>query len=294
MKKFLKGSMCITMSIILLFVSSITSFATQEEPIDEYIYTISGKESIVRVLLDNEDEKIVERKTEDGRIIITTYDKVRNTLTREELSNEKNRLFQNNIKNNIISIDLNEKNYSNETLSKSNIISPNSIEEEFTEEFKGSLYGTYSFHRRDFVGSSIHLVYLTLSIRNDSLYTGALNNYNTSDKNIISRGENFKYNVKNADKLGGTYNDDLSESMMVYGSTKSFSSIKSFVVNTTLGLAQSIKSHNSAAYEDAFFDLLFTFSDVAIPFTSFAIRGAVVSANVHNCNQIFEGIKNSI
>ncbi|GAB6087945.1 hypothetical protein [Alkaliphilus crotonatoxidans] len=282
MKKTNKASISI-LTVILLLVSILPTFASNDN-LETYSYSIAGDKGIIRVVVDNGNEKVVERTTADGRIIVTIFDKINNKLIREEKANG---IFR-KITNSRIEIDLST------IEDNSNIITPTSIEEEFEETFRSSIFGTYIFKRRDVVTSSNHLVYLDLSIKNDSLYSGGLLYSNSSDRYIINKGEDFKYNVKNADTFGTNFNFDLSEAMTLAGTTKSLSAIQSFVALTSVGLANSIQSFYASDYEAAFLDLLFAFTDVAIPYSSFAVKGAVVSANVHNCNAIFKQIKDLI
>lgn len=273
--------MKITVLIVILLLTSIIPTFAISNNFTAYSYTVAGDESIIRIIVDNDSERVVERITTDGTVLITTYDKINNTLMREEKNND---MFDKS-SNKRIEIDLN-------IIEERDNITPSSIDEETEEFFRSSIFGTYMYRRTDIITSLNHDVHLQLSIKDDSLISRPLVYSNPTDRHIITKGLDFRYFVINADLFGNNYSNDLSEAMFLAGSVKGHSEIRSFVTLVSIGLAQSIQSANSRDYEGAMLDFLFTFTDVAIPFTSFALRGSVVAVNVYNCNDVFNQIKN--
>lgn len=276
-----KRMLSLSIIMIILFSSFTVSFADTKSISN---FTIRGTDYSLIVLQDDNEKRIVKTITSDGNEILGTFDKINKTITIENGVNKSNamRTFASNGSNEIV-IDLKSSKQS------SSIITPYHVGDEVilsTSTLFGSLY-----YRAEYVNE-----WVTYNFKTDDDYvnTGAVNTQDPSQKNIIRNGDAFKYNVENADTFGGNFKKDLTTDLITNGTMKSDSEIKDFVENTGYGLAKSVASSDDKDYEAPLLTALFAFTDVAISYVSYLIKGCVAYANIHNCNTIIDAVKDLI
>lgn len=263
--------------MIMLLTTIVPSFALESND-SPYVYTRDGVEHTVKVIVDNNKERVVERTDSDGNTFITTYDKINNMIIREEKANGLN---AQSVSEPVI-MDLNVYN-SNHT------VSPRHIEDDVEVIYRGTIFKDHYYRRRDIVTSVSHSVWYNLTIDDDSIATPALNPSNSSDATTIRRATYFRDDIEMLDSRGSSFAGGIVVEVL----TMDLSTAKSFVVGTSLSLSNSYQSTRSGDYEDAVFDALYAFTNVIFPF-SIIIDGALSCAAAQNAKNSFNLIKQSL
>ncbi|ABR46847.1 hypothetical protein Amet_0621 [Alkaliphilus metalliredigens QYMF] len=276
MKKTLNFT-SILIIMIMLLTTIVPSFALESND-SPYVYTRDGVEHTVKVIVDNNKERVVERTDSDGNTFITTYDKINNMIIREEKANGLN---AQSVSEPVI-MDLNVYN-SNHT------VSPRHIEDDVEVIYRGTIFKDHYYRRRDIVTSVSHSVWYNLTIDDDSIATPALNPSNSSDATTIRRATYFRDDIEMLDSRGSSFAGGIVVEVL----TMDLSTAKSFVVGTSLSLSNSYQSTRSGDYEDAVFDALYAFTNVIFPF-SIIIDGALSCAAAQNAKNSFNLIKQSL
>lgn len=276
-----KRIMSSVMLIIMLSTSFIVSFAGTK---NISTYTTGDKVYTLIVLQDDNAKRVVKTISSDGTEMIGTFDKINSTITLENEVNKSNEMksFRYNASNEIV-IDLQSRKQSSGT------ISPRHVGDEVI--ISSSLLFWSLNYRAEYVNN---WVTYSLSTNVDYVNTGAVDTQDPSTSAIRNKAKDFKYNLENADTFGGDFATYLAADMMNNGTLKSGSDIKNFVEGTGYSLAVSVAASDSGDYELPLLTALFAFTDVALSYSSYLVKGCVSYANIHNCNVIIDRLKDMI